>query len=182
MAQRIAEDQFVGLNAGKSLHQGVEMMMNYAWKFINGNQLKSQISGTFNRFEFVEFLNNDENFSGNKLPGTPESQWNMSLDYQTKSGFNLNASLLKMGSMLLNDANTLKSDSYQLLDVKCSYKTTFFEKLQTQFSFGIQNSLNEKYAANVLPNAVGFGNAQPRYFYPGSPRNFYCSLSLRYQL
>lgn len=182
VAQRIAEDQFVGLNAGESLHQGVEMMMNYVWKFINGNQLKSQISGTFNRFEFVEFSNNDENFSGNKLPGTPESQWNISLDYQTKSGFNLNASLLKMGSMLLNDANTLKSDSYQLLDVKCSYTTTFFEKLQTQFSFGIQNSLDEKYAANVLPNAVGFGNAQPRYFYPGSPRNFYGSLSLRYQL
>ena len=38
--------------------------------------------------------------------------------------------------------------------------------------------LDENFAASVLPNAVGFGNNAPRYFYPSLPRHFYVKLLL----
>jgi iron complex outermembrane receptor protein len=43
--------------------------------------------------------------------------------------------------------------------------------LKTTVSSGINNLLDRKYAASILPNATGF--AAPRYYYPGSPINFY---------
>jgi iron complex outermembrane receptor protein len=45
--------------------------------------------------------------------------------------------------------------------------------LKTEINTGIQNALNQPYASSILPNAVGIGTAQPRYYYPGNPRNFY---------
>jgi iron complex outermembrane receptor protein len=45
---------------------------------------------------------------------------------------------------------------------------------------GINNVLDTKYAANILPNAIGFGTAAPRYFYPGNPVNYYGGFSVAY--
>jgi iron complex outermembrane receptor protein len=67
------------------------------------------------------------------------------------------------------------------LDFNTAYSFSIWKKLQATFQFGIQNSLNEKYVASLLPNAVGFGNVAPRYFYPGQPRNYYGGLQLTYQ-
>jgi iron complex outermembrane receptor protein len=39
---------------------------------------------------------------------------------------------------------------------------------------------NEKYAASVLPNAVGFGGTAPRYYYPGNPRNYFGEVGVNY--
>ena len=40
------------------------------------------------------------------------------------------------------------------------------------------NLLNVKYASGVVINAKGFGGREPRYYYPGLPRNYFISLNL----
>ena len=84
--------------------------------------------------------------------------------------------------MALNDANTLYTDSYELVDAKFSYAFKLFEKLSIQCNAGVQNLLNQNSAASVLPNAVGFGSAPPRYFYPGNPINYYGGIGLVYEV
>ncbi|UPQ79540.1 TonB-dependent receptor [Flavobacterium azooxidireducens] len=180
VARRVAEDQYVGINAGESLHQGIEFLINGKLLSTEKIQLNSYVSGSLNHFEFVDFIDNDNDFSGNQLPSVPEFQWNFGLDFTTKS-FTFSTSYRTVGKMFLNDANSLSSQPYQLLDINTNYTFSIWKDLKANLQFGIQNSLNEKYAASILPNAVGFGNVAPRYFYPGNPRNYYGGMSLNYQ-
>lgn len=180
VARRVAEDQYVGINAGESLHQGIEFLINGKLISTEKIQLNSYISGSFNHFEFVDFIDNDNDFSGNQLPSVPEFQWNFGLNFTAKS-LTFSTSYLTVGKMFLNDANSLSSQPYQLLDINTNYTFSIWKDLKANLQFGIQNSLDEKYAASILPNAVGFGNVAPRYFYPGNPRNYYGGMSLNYQ-
>ena len=85
-----------------------------------------------------------------------------------------------MGKIPLNDSNTKYSERYSLLDIKTTYVFTILKILKTELNAGVNNALDTKYAANILPNAVGFGTAAPRYFYPGNPVNFYGGFSVSY--
>ncbi|HBY69359.1 MAG TPA: hypothetical protein DEG69_17380 [Flavobacteriaceae bacterium] len=49
-----------------------------------------------------------------------------------------------------------------------------------RLSAGINNVANSKYASSILINASGFGGIEPRYYYPGLPRNYYSSLQIQY--
>lgn len=180
VARRVAEDQYVGINAGESLHQGIEFLINGKMISTEKIQLNAYISGSLNHFEFIDFIDNDNDFSGNQLPSVPEFQWNFGLDFTTKS-FTFSTSYRTVGKMFLNDANSLSSQPYQLLDINTNYTFSIWKNLKANLQFGIQNSLDEKYAASILPNAVGFGNVAPRYFYPGNPRNYYGGINLTYR-
>jgi iron complex outermembrane receptor protein len=85
-----------------------------------------------------------------------------------------------MGKIPLNDSNTKYSERYSLLDIKTTYVFLILKILKTELNAGINNALDTKYAANILPNAVGFGTAAPRYFYPGNPVNYYGGFSVSY--
>ena len=83
-----------------------------------------------------------------------------------------------MAKIPLNDSNTKYSERYSLLDIKTSYAFTILKALKIELNAGINNALDTKYTANILPNAVGFGTALPRYFYPGNPINYYGGFSV----
>lgn len=180
VARRTGNDQFVGINAGKSIHQGIEFSANY--KVVNDEliQVSTYLSGTITNSKFKDFIDFDTDYSGNKLPAIPNQQWTIGLDLATKNGLGFNTSFGKIGSMYLQDANVSSTEAYTLWDAKINYTVTLFKKLKADFNFGIQNILNEKYVANILPNAIAFGNAQPRYFYPGNPVNYYGGFALNY--
>jgi iron complex outermembrane receptor protein len=180
VARRTANDQFIGINAGSSSHSGMEFLLNC--KFLDNTQfqLASYFSGAMNVFRFKEFIEDTADYSGNQLTGVPESQFNFGLDLTAKNGFSLKTSFRTMGRIPLNDANTKYSERYALLDIKSSYVFALAKVLQIELHAGINNALDRKYAANILPNAVGFGSAAPRYFYPGNPVNYYVGFSVTY--
>tara|TARA_R110002072_G_scaffold175538_3_gene331381 strand:+ start:11281 stop:13377 length:2097 start_codon:yes stop_codon:yes gene_type:complete len=182
VARRIAEDQFVGINAGESSHKGIEFFINYKLFSNAGFQLNPFLSGTITDFEFKDFEDGDSDFSGNELTGVPDFQWNFGIDFKSDLGFAFYGVYRNVGQIPLNDSNTIYSDSYQLVDVKTTYGFTIKKLFETHLFFGVNNLFDEKYAASILPNAVGFGNAPPRYYYPGNPRNFYFGLELNYLL
>ncbi|TDE04297.1 TonB-dependent receptor family protein [Flavobacterium sandaracinum] len=180
VARRTAEDQFVGINAGSSSHSGVEFLFNYKLLEKTQLQITPYLSGAVNNFKFKEFIDGDEDYSGNQLTGVPETQFNFGVDVNTKNGLSLNTSFRTMGKIPLNDSNTKYSERYSLLDIKTTYVFTILKILKTELTAGINNALDTKYAANILPNAVGFGTAAPRYFYPGNPVNYYGGFSVSY--
>ena len=180
VARRTADDQYVGVNAGSSSHTGVEFLLNYKLLDDKLFQITPYISGAVNDFKFKEFIDNDVDYSGNQLTGVPENQLNFGLDVITKYGFSVNTSFRTMAKIPLNDSNTKYSEGYSLLDIKTTYAFIILKVLKTELNAGINNALNTNYAANILPNAVGFGSAAPRYFYPGNPINYYGGLSVAY--
>lgn len=180
VARRTAEDQFVGINAGSSSHSGLEFLVNYKIIELTQLQINSYFSGAVNNFKFKEFLDGDTDYSGNQITGVPEKQFNFGLDITTQSGFGVNTSFRTMSKIPLNDSNTKYSKQYSLLDIKTSYTFKLIKILKTELNAGINNALNTKYSANILPNATGFGTAAPRYFYPGNPVNFYGGFSVSY--
>ena len=180
VAQRVAEDQFVGINAGETSHNGIEFFASYRLDIFSKILLKPYANAAFNFFEFEEFLNRDMDFSGNKLPGVPRSTVNLGLDIKYGNNLSLYSNLLAVGEIPLNDANSIFTDTYKVFNLKATYDWKLFEDFKIRFAAGINNVFDEKYAASVLPNAVGFGAAAPRYYYPGNPRNYFGEVGVNY--
>ena len=180
VAQRTADDQYVWVNAGSSSHPGIELLVNYTLFESSKFQVTPYFSAALNNFKFKDFVDRGIDYSGNQLTGVPDKQLNFGLDVNTKKGFNINMSYRIIGEIPMNDSNTKYSESYSLLDVKANYIFTISKFLRTELNAGVNNALDEKYAASILPNAVGFGVAQPRYFYPGNPINYYGGFSISY--
>jgi iron complex outermembrane receptor protein len=180
VARRTAEDQYVGINAGESSHVGIEFSVNYMLIKTSKWQVNPYFSGTINNFKFKDFIDGNNDYSGNRLTGVPNLQWNLGVDLNTVSGFSLNTSFRSVGKIPMNDTNSKYSDGYKLLDIKATYTFKIQKFLKTALSIGINNATNTHYAASILPNAVGFGSAPPRYYYPGNPRNFYGGISISY--
>lgn len=173
VVRRVAEDQYVGINAGESSHQGLEFFLNYKFQPNLNIQLNPYFSATINRFEFKDFVDNDTDYSGKLLPAVPNTQFNFGFDLVSATGLSFNASYRLTGKMYLDDANSKETAGYELLDVKAGYGFYILKKVKMEINLGIQNALNEKYATSILPNAVGFGSTPARYYYPGNPVNYY---------
>lgn len=178
VARRTAEDQFVGINAGKTNHNGIESLIkgNFA---INEFLLQPYFSGSFNFFKFDEFLDGDEDFTENDLTGVPDMVLNLGLDWSWRN-FQFFSNWNYVGPMPLNDANELYSSAFQLLNAKLTYAIPFTKKIHLLVNAGVNNLFNESYAASILPNAIGFGNSPARFFYPGLPRNYFFGAQINY--
>ena len=125
-----------------------------------------------------KFIDNDVDYSGNDLTGVADNVVNLGLDVVVKN-FSFNTNYRHTGSIPLNDANSLYSDPYDLVNVRVNYDFTILDKSNLKLFGGVNNVFDTNYASQILPNAVGFGGRQPRYYYPGNPVNFYLGLNLR---
>jgi len=180
VAKRIGDDQYEGVNAGKTFHEGIEISLNHNWPINNFFTLNSYVGTSIGKYEFKEFVDNGNDFSGNKLTGVPANTANAGFTLNTTSGFYFTADFQFTDKIPMNDSNANFSDSYSLLNLKTGYQFEIFSGLTTHLDAGINNVTNEKYASMILTNATAVGNALPRFYYPGLPVNFYGNISLNY--
>lgn len=180
VARRTAEDAFVGINAGKTNHDGLET--DFQYRFINNENLQISLFGSYslNHYKFKDFVDGDNDFSGNDLTGVPSNILNLGCDFDTWFGFYGNFNYQYVGEMPITDSNSLFSENYQLSNFKIGYKKSLNNQLDFDVFLGVNNIFNESYASQILINATGFGGNLPRYFYPGNPVNYYSGLSLNY--
>ena len=181
VAERVGEDQYVGRNAGRTAHRGVEISVRH--RFMAGAALSITpfTNASFNFHEFVAFTDEGEDLSGNALTGVPEQKINAGLTIRHRSGISFSGNFLHVGRIPLNDENEIYSRPYEVVDLRIGYERKFMENLKTTVALGMNNALDEQYAASVLINATGFGNSRPRYYYPGTPRNLYARVGLNYR-
>jgi iron complex outermembrane receptor protein len=180
VAQRVGEDEYMGINAGGTNHPGIEMKVDY--RLVNRPDWNSwfRANGSITRYRFADFTDRGNDYSGNKLTGTPDILTNWMLETTHKKGFYLNLHYLTVGRMPLRDDNSIYSDAYSLANLMGGYEKSL-GKLSFSLSGGVQNVLDEKYASMVLINATAPGNQLPRYYYPGMPRNYKAQIGVRYK-
>ncbi|MBZ9652985.1 TonB-dependent receptor [Psychroflexus montanilacus] len=180
VARRVAEDRFVGINAGSTSHPGIEFSIKSNLNYQSWLKLQPYFNGSFNFYEFDEFVDQGESFSGNDLTGVPSQQFSFGLDAQIGDRFYLYFQTNAVSEIPVNDANTEFAESYAFSNVKLEYRFPILNTLSARVNLGMNNAFNEKYASSIVTNAVGFGGSEPRYFYPGEPRNYFGSLALNY--
>lgn len=181
VAERVGQDQFIGRNAGKTRHQGLEAEANYRLQLGTDISLEPYVSYSFSDHTFIRFVDEDNNYSGNPLTGVPRHRLQGGTQLK-KGGFSWGLQYQYVDGIPLTDANTLYSDSFQLLGSSLGISHQLFKKMEMKINLGVDNIFDKRYARSVLINAVGFGGSEPRYFYPGPDRNFYGSLALAYIL
>lgn len=180
VAQRVSDDQYVGINAGKTLHQGIEISVNYNWQINKFFALNPYAVASVGEYKFEKFNNLGTDFSGNKLTGVPANTANAGLTLNSSLGWFLSGDFRFVDKIPLNDSNADFTDAYRILDLKTGYKFKIFQNLKANVAAGINNVTDEHYASLILPNATGVGTAAPRFYYPGLPVNYYSSFSVAY--
>lgn len=178
VARRTGNDEFVGVNAGKTTHNGLEMALNYQWVETSDLTFGTTLTYALARYRFAEFEDGDRDYSGNQLTGTPPHMLNLIGELTTRPGFYGNINLLAVSSMPMRDDNSIYSQPYQVVNVKAGFAREVIPSLEIDIYGGVANLLDEKYAGMILINAGSFGNAAPRYYYPALPRNFFGGIKL----
>lgn len=181
VSDRVGEDQYIGRNAGKVSHKGIEFQANYNDQIFQRLHFMPYVNITLNDHAFEEFISEDTDYSGNKLTGVPKNIVAGGFTVSDPTGLFLTTTLKHVGKTPMDDANTQYNQSYTVVNVKTGYKRELIDDLHMKMTFGIDNLLDEKYASSILVNAVGFGNTQPRYYYPGLPVNYYGGLAIEYR-
>ncbi len=182
IAERVGEDQFIGRNAGKTKHQGLELDMNLLLRLSPRFRLIPFLSYSFSDHSFVEFVDAGEDYSGNPLTGVPRHRANFGLRFNHKNGFYWNNTMQYVGEIPLRDDNSLNSESFGVYNTRIGLQKPLGTRFTFNLSFGVNNVFDKRYAQSVLINAIGFGGNEPRYYYPGNDRNFYTNITLSYTL
>ena len=176
VAQRTSLDTFTGVNAGRTTHPGLEATINFP--LLRSQNLTITSSNNFSKYWYIfkEFNNRGNDYSLNKLTGVPTqtSYSKIKIDFKN---YIAQVSLQNVGKIPMNDANELFSDAYSVVDFTIS-KHFSFNNFDINISSGIKNLFDKKYASGIVINARGFGGRDPRYYYPGLPRNYFISLNL----
>ncbi len=178
VARRSGFDQFIGLNAGKTSHNGVEVALKYNVK-LGAFNIDPFLNYTFSDYTFDQFTEGDNDYSGNDLTGSAPHLLSSGFHLRHKN-FHGNLVYRFVDAMPMRDDNSIYSDAYQLLNLKLGYKYKFSKKWELNLFAGVNNVLDEKYASMILINAGSFGFNAPRYYYPGLPRNFYLGLEVSF--
>ncbi len=184
--KRVAEDFYVGMNAGASLHKGIEVSFRqWLWGKRSNSQPATSallnLSWSLNSFRFLEFVDGENDFSGKKLPGVPESYFNGSLDFKTAAGFYAQISLLCSGVIPLNDVNSTFTDAWTLVNAKAGYLISLKNNWAINAMLSVNNLTDARYASMVVVNAPGTETNPPRYYYPGMPGWFTITIGLKYR-
>jgi iron complex outermembrane recepter protein len=176
VARRTGEDAYVGVNAGKSLHPGLETEIR--WNVTNPLKFPSLMltgNATIANYHFSDFVDEDIDYSGNNLPGTSKTTWFALANFNPTRNISLNLWHRYTGKMAVNDANSDYSDAFGItnMEAKLSGK---INRIKLELKGGIQNIFDIKYASMLAVNALAVGGNLPRYYYPGNPRNYFVSV------
>ena len=183
VTKRISEDTFTGINAGAASLSGLEFFNRIILNESENNsffQNELHLSLFLNKNRFTEFTDDGVDLSAKNLPGIPASMIYGQLLSSFKEKLEFKAGLRYSGSQYMNDINTELYEGEILADCRLSYLLASKNfPYQIRLSAGVANIFNAHYASMILINAPSFGASEPRYFYPGMPRNFIFSLSLQ---
>ncbi|WP_242204190.1 TonB-dependent receptor domain-containing protein [Aestuariivivens insulae] len=182
VSRRTTEDNFFAINAGKTNHNGIETEINYT--ILGTDQIKfiTTLNATLNTFKFKEFVDFEDDYSGNRLTGAPSHVINFGMDLVSDTGVYGNINFQGVGKIPANDANTVFGNSYEILFGKIGFKNNIGKNFSYDLFLGMNNILNTKYASQLQVNATGFGGSMPRYFYPGLPFNVYGGINFTYSI
>ena len=173
--KRPTEDVFYGENAGSSLLRGLELSMNqqpFKW-------LHYTFSASVSDNRFRNFIENENEYAHNQLPGIPNSHAFAALVFDLPWNLKLNKALRYVGQQFADDANQIAVSDWLTVDAGLAFDASIFKKFDVQIQFLVNNLFDARYASMVLVNAPSFRGRMPRYYYPALPRNFAFSIRVK---
>ena len=161
------------VNQGNTVQKGLEVLLESKFfeantAFFNG--FKARFSGSFYRFKFEDYRQDENDFSGNDLTGVPATTLNSLVNFVFFKNLSVDYSHFYISKMPLNDSNSVWSDSSLIGNLQLRYPV-FVEKTKLYLQFQIQNLYNSEYVLGYDVNA--FGN---RFYNPAAKRNFHFGL------
>ena len=171
-------DYFV--NTGKTAQQGFELSVNY---YLLRNQLKFfrevklWSNYTYSNAAFKTYQQGDNDYSGNKLTGTPPNVIVAGVDVVTKTGLYANCTYSYTDRIPLNDANTFTASPYHLFFSKIGFKKKIGKVVEGEIYFVFNRSFNTPYSLGNDLNAAG-----NRFFNPSAPENISGGIKLKFNL
>jgi iron complex outermembrane receptor protein len=171
--QRNSDGAEYFVNAGNTSQKGIEARVTWTptlnSSFLSG--LKIWMSYTYNHYRFEEYIQDGNDYSGNRLTGVAPTIALLGIDMTFQKVY-LNVTSNYTDAIPLNDANTEYAEHYLLLGGRVGYRTKLKDVLPFELFAGIDNALDEKYSLGNDLNAVG-----GRYYNAAAPRNYYVGLN-----
>ncbi len=179
VTKRVTEDIFTGINAGRTRHTGVELTLQQRLFQLSSfpGTLQLRANYTYSRNKFIDFEEDGNVYDGNRLPGVPSTIARGTIQWQPILSVQVNAYLQHVGPQYIDDANTVKNEPYSLIDLKASCLIPTPAMGEFELFAGVNNLTNTRYSPMLTVNALAFGNAEPRYYYPGTPRHYYAGIN-----
>lgn len=162
-------------NAGNTLQQGIEFQGSVKITDQYTHKWGLQVGGayTYHHFRFKEYLQNQDDFSGNALPGIAPHVWVGKLDLSSQNGLYLNITHTFSDAIPLNDANTAKAPSFHLIQLRAG-KRIDLPFGEAEIFAGVDNLLDVTYSLGNDLNAFG-----SRFFQPAFGRNYFLGLRVK---
>jgi iron complex outermembrane receptor protein len=165
-------------NAGETKQLGFEAYATWwiikqkDYDFIRGLQLN--LSYTRSRFKFGNYSTNAGNFSDNYLTGVPQHVLVSSAQIKFPAALYLFVQHNRTSYIPLNDANTVFSAPYDLVQARVGWQYKLSQKARLELFAGADNILNKAYGLGNDINPA----APNRYFNPSPPRNYYGGMNV----
>lgn len=152
------------VNAGSTRQLGTESQVRYTTAVAPLlPQLTLRANHTWHNFQYGNYrqLNND--FSGKLLPGVPKHTFTIAADAALSKGFYFHASYLYQDAVPLNDANSFWAPAFHLLQLRAGWQGNLHAHWQLETYVAGDNLLNQTYSLGNDINAAGnrFFNAAP---------------------
>ncbi|MEP7280218.1 MAG: TonB-dependent receptor [Bacteroidota bacterium] len=165
------------VNAGQTKQKGIEAQL--AYQLFSVSHLVFQpsrlwVSYTYNDFRYANFKQLSTDFSGNQMPSVARNTLSAGLDLAFRAGFYANINYYYSDPIPMNDANTDRASSYNLLGTRVGYKK-MFAAVEVNIFAGADNLFDMNYSLGNDINAAG-----GRYYNAAPGRNYYGGLSLRW--
>lgn len=158
------------MNAGETLHQGVEMSLAMPLK----KQLDLGIALSYARHTYEDWQPNvTTDYSGNEMESAPRFLANTRLSYRPVflNGGRMELEWERLGSYWMDQANTQKYDGHDLLHLRVNY----LYANSWEFYGRIMNLTDERYATAASYRTSGSEYA------PGLPRTFYAGINYHFE-
>lgn len=183
--KRTGEDIYIGMNAGSSLHRGIEISWQQKLFGHKSAIVEKSFSATANlaystsKYTFSKFIEDETDYSGRKIPGMPDHNLSARLEAKIK-GFYSSFSVISVGKIPLTDGNDRYTNPYVVMNAKAGFEHKFGRNWEINTLVSINNIGNQHYASMVVVNAPGTASRPPRFYYPAMPRWISFSLNIAY--
>jgi len=155
------------MNAGRTLHQGVEFGLN-ATPLKN---ISMRFSSALSKHRFTEFVEKGISYSGNEMNGAPNWMHNAEIWYKPGfiKGFRVGLEWQKIGNYFMDPLNTVKHEGYNVFHFRAGYKWNAME-----IWANVMNAADKYYAYTSSKSNSGYSYtpAEPRHFNIGISYDF----------
>ena len=150
-------------NVGETQKEGIEVSLSTNL----GNNIRADLGYTYSQFEFSNYLKNNQDLNGNRLPGLPQNLFNTDIYYINPRGYFMVMGFSRYSNIYLNDSNDQSTNPYSVLNLRLGNELQIFGS-RLKVHVGANNVLNESYYSNLRVNAWG-----GRFYEPASLANLY---------